>query len=68
MQFWIYILVYKISQTRELVFESFGSWTKGDGFLDHRISPINSRRRFNLNGEKLVLCIAIPNRKTQDFK
>lgn len=60
-----YFSVYKISPTRELLVETFGNWTRTNGIIDVRPSPLNSRRRHDLAGEKLTQCIALPNKKTK---
>lgn len=42
------ILVYKINETEEMIYEHFGIWNYTCGLTDERTTTILSRRRRNL--------------------
>lgn len=51
--------MYKISKSTKLVYEPFGTWSENYGLVDLRTSPINSRRRKNLQGATIVSSLVI---------
>lgn len=54
---------YRISMAMPLIFENFGRISNGV-FLDHRITPITSRRRSNLLGLCLNASMVITDNDT----